>query len=40
MFTAFVLIPNFRVSALLWAWVGVGAASLALLLILLRRERA
>lgn len=36
MLTAFVLIPNFRVSTLLYLWLGVAVASLVALLQLLR----
>jgi hypothetical protein len=37
MLTAFVLIPNFRVSTLLFIWLAVASAGLAALLRLLRR---
>jgi MFS family permease len=37
MLTAFVLLPNLRVSTLLYVWLGVAVASLAGLLTLLRR---
>lgn len=37
MLTAFVFIPNFRVSTLLFIWLGVAVVSLAILVQLLRR---
>ena len=37
MLTAFVLIPHFRVSTLLYGWLGVALVGLAILLNLLRR---
>lgn len=40
MLTAFVLLPNLRVSTLLYVWLGVAVASLAGLLTLLRRAEA
>jgi hypothetical protein len=36
MLTAFVLIPHFRVSTLLYLWLGVAVLSLAALLRLIR----
>jgi len=40
MLTVFVLIPNFRVSHLLYGWLGVAAVSLTALILLLRRVEA
>jgi hypothetical protein len=40
MLTAFALIPNFRVSTLLYLWLGVAVASLAALLSLFRSPTA
>lgn len=39
MFTAFALIPTFRVSVLLWLWLGVAVTSLVTLLLMLRSDR-
>jgi hypothetical protein len=40
MLTAFALIPNFRVSTLLYLWLGVAVVSLAALLSLFRSPSA
>jgi hypothetical protein len=40
MLTAFALIPNFRVSTLLYLWLGVAGAGLVVLLRLLRRAES
>ena len=40
MLTAFVLIPNFRVSTLLYIWLAVAVVGLAILIQLLRPPAA